>query len=93
MSKLSTILALALSLLLAQAMFASWVSTPTDVCPAPNGGSSGGEGVASSYSALVTISGGVVTGNTGCNDLITFNWLLSKKCNHRSTGSGSRAQQ
>lgn len=72
MSKLSTILALALSLFLAQAMFAGFISSPTDVCPAPNGGDSDFETVDPGYSSLVTISGGVVTGNTGCNDLITF---------------------
>ena len=49
-------------------VFASTAS----ICPAPNGGSSGGENVSSSYIAHTTTSGGVVTGNTGCNVLITF---------------------
>jgi len=51
----------------------SWTSSPTDVCPAPNGGNSGGEGVSGTYESDTTTSGGVVTGNTGCNVLITFN--------------------
>jgi hypothetical protein len=44
----------------------------SSVCPAPNGGDSNGEGVSSTYLSDTTTSGGVVTGNTGCNVLITF---------------------
>lgn len=42
------------------------------VCPGVNGGNSGGETPNSIYVGNLTISGGVVTGNTGCTVLITF---------------------
>ena len=45
----------------------------SSICPAPNGGSVGGEGVSATYIANTVISGGVVQNNTGCNVLITFN--------------------
>jgi hypothetical protein len=55
-------------------MFAGTISG--SVCPAPYTGSSGGEGVSSTYIADTQISGSQATGtvenNTGCNVLITF---------------------
>ena len=42
------------------------------VCPAPNGGDSGGEGVSSLYMTDTVITSGVVQNDTGCNVLITF---------------------
>ncbi len=55
---------LALSAWAAAPAFASPVLTP---CPIPNGGSSGGEGVSSTYSA------DTLSNTAGCNVLITFN--------------------
>jgi len=67
MSFKTTLFGIALCALLVPAAFAS------SICPAPNGGYSGGEGVSSVYTADTVISGGVVQNNTGCNALITFN--------------------
>jgi hypothetical protein len=52
--------------LAAQPMIAS------SICPAPNGGSVGGEGISATYITNTVIVGGVVQNNTGCNVLITF---------------------
>jgi autotransporter-associated beta strand protein len=46
----------------------AWASS---VCPGINGGSNDFEGVSSTYSGDLVISGGAVQGNTGCNVLIT----------------------
>jgi hypothetical protein len=74
--KFTTIL-LAMAGAAVMASGAPFTSSPSDVCPAPYAGSSDAEGVASTYLADTTLSGsdatGTVTGNTGCNVLITFN--------------------
>jgi len=61
-----------LSLLTGLIVFSMSPALASSICPAPNGGNSGGEGVNPTYITNTVISGGVVQNNTGCNVLITF---------------------